>query len=77
MLLKSILSAIFMSKYILPFRCNSSKTFIGEFKSIEAIIDDPQSMGNDISTFAGRMLELVNFYKKVGIGVGVGGGWEG
>ncbi len=71
MLLKSILSAIFMSKYILPFRCNSSKTFIGEFKSIEAIIDDPQSISNDISTFAGRMLEFSKLFNKKNSIVGV------
>jgi DNA mismatch repair protein MutS2 len=71
MLLKSLLSSVFFSKYLLPFRCNSKKTKIGTFKSIEAIIDDPQSVKNDISTFAGRMLEFGKLFKKRGSIVGV------
>jgi DNA mismatch repair protein MutS2 len=64
MLLKSILSAVYMSKYLLPFRCNSSKTRIGRYKNIEAIIDDPQSVKNDISTFAGRMMEFSKLFRQ-------------
>lgn len=71
MLLKSLLSAVFFSKYLLPFRCNANKTEVGSFKSIEAIIDDPQSVKNDISTFAGRMLEFSRLFKKRGSIVGV------
>jgi DNA mismatch repair protein MutS2 len=71
MLLKSILSAVFMSKYILPFKCNSSKSFVGEFRRIEAIIDDPQSVSNDISTFAGRMVEFSRLFREKGAIVGV------
>jgi len=71
MLLKSILSAVYMSKYLLPLKCNSAKTKIGKFKNIEAIIDDPQSVKNDISTFAGRMLEFSKLfsYKDAIVGV--------
>ena len=71
MLLKSLLSAVFFAKYLLPFRCNSTKTKIGSFKSIEAIIDDPQSVKNDISTFAGRMVEFSRLFRKKDAIVGV------
>ncbi len=71
MLLKSILSAVYLSRYLLPFRCNASKTKIGHYKNIEAIIDDPQSVKNDISTFAGRMLEFSHLFKERGALVGV------
>ncbi len=64
MLLKSLLSAVFMAKYLLPMHCNPSHTQIGSFKSIEAIIDDPQNVKNDISTFAGRMLEFSKMFNK-------------
>jgi DNA mismatch repair protein MutS2 len=71
MLLKSILSAAWMSKYLLPFRCDASKTRIGHYKKIEAIIDDPQSVKNDISTFAGRMLEFSRLFREREALVGV------
>jgi DNA mismatch repair protein MutS2 len=71
MLLKSLLSAVYMSKYLLPFRCNSAKTSIGHYKGIEAIIDDPQSIKNDISTFAGRMVEFSKLFGKDNMIVGV------
>jgi len=71
MLLKSILSAVYMSKYLLPFRCNASKTKIGRYKQIEAIIDDPQSVKNDISTFAGRMLEFSKLFRQKEALIGV------
>jgi DNA mismatch repair protein MutS2 len=71
MLLKSILSAVFLSKYLLPFRCDAGATRIGRFKHIEAIIDDPQSVKNDISTFAGRMKEFAELFKKRDAIVGV------
>lgn len=71
MLLKSILAAVFLSKYLLPMRCNAHKTKIGHYRSIEAIIDDPQSVKNDISTFAGRMLEFSKMFHKNGSIVGV------
>ncbi|RUM73487.1 MAG: endonuclease MutS2 [Sulfurovum sp.] len=71
MLLKSLLSAVYMSKNLLPFKCDPEKTQIGHFKSIEAIIDDPQSVKNDISTFAGRMVEFSKLFNKESAIVGV------
>jgi len=71
MLLKSMLSAVYMSKYLLPFKCDASKTEVGHYKYIEAIIDDPQSVKNDISTFAGRMQEFAKLFHKEDAIVGV------
>ena len=71
MLLKSMLSAVYMSKYLLPFKCDASKTEVGHYKSIEAVIDDPQSVKNDISTFAGRMQEFAKLFSKEDAIVGV------
>ena len=71
MLLKSLLSAVYMSKYLLPFKCDASKTEVGHYKSIEAVIDDPQSVKNDISTFAGRMQEFAKLFNKEDAIVGV------
>ena len=71
MLLKSMLGAVYMSKYLLPFKCDASKTEVGHYKSIEAVIDDPQSVKNDISTFAGRMQEFAKLFKKEDAIVGV------
>ena len=71
MLLKSILAAVWMGKYLLPFRCKASETRIGHYRNIEAIIDDPQSVKNDISTFAGRMLEFSRLFREREALVGV------
>jgi len=71
MLLKSILSAVYMSKYLLPFKCDAARTEIGHYKQIEAVIDDPQSVKNDISTFAGRMVEFAGLFGKNDAIVGV------
>ena len=71
MLLKSMLSAVYMSKYLLPFQCDISATEVGHYKSIEAVIDDPQSVKNDISTFAGRMQEFAKLFSKEDAIVGV------
>ncbi|MCF6340765.1 MAG: endonuclease MutS2 [Sulfurimonas sp.] len=71
MLLKSILASAFMAKYIIPMRLNESKSHIGNFKNILSIIDDPQNVKNDISTFAGRMLEFSNIFKYKSALVGV------
>ena len=71
MLLKSILSAVFMSKYLIPFKCNPHKTSVGSFENIEAILDDPQSVKNDISTFAGRMVEFRKLFNLKDAIVGV------
>ena len=70
MLLKSILSAIYMSKYLIPYNCDKS-TIIGSYKDINAILDDPQNVKNDISTFAGRMLEFSKLFNKSHTIVGV------
>ncbi|WP_434636399.1 endonuclease MutS2 [Sulfurimonas sp. NW7] len=71
MLLKSILAAAFMAKYIIPMKLNETKSHIGNFKAIQAIIDDPQNVKNDISTFAGRMQQFSRIfeYKSALIGV--------
>ncbi|SFV64960.1 Recombination inhibitory protein MutS2 [hydrothermal vent metagenome] len=71
MLLKSMLSAVYMSKYLLPFQCDASKTEVGHYKRIEAVIDDPQSVKNDISTFAGRMQEFAKLFAQEDAIVGV------
>ena len=71
MLLKSILSAVYMSKHLLPFRCNAAETRIGKYKHIEAIIDDPQSVKHDISTFAGRMQEFSKLFRQKDALIGV------
>lgn len=71
MLLKSILASAFMAKYIIPMRINESKSHIGSFKNILAIIDDPQNVKNDISTFAGRMQEFSRIFEYKSALVGV------
>lgn len=71
MLLKSILSAVFLSKYLLPMRCDPAKTHIGTFASIGAVLDDPQNVKNDISTFAGRMKEFSTLLQQRDAIVGV------
>ena len=71
MLLKSILSAVFMSKYLIPYHCNSEQTKIGSYKDIVAVLDDPQSVKNDISTFAGRMVEFSKLFAKSNIIIGI------
>ena len=58
MLLKSILSAVFLAKLLMPMKINPHKSKIPHFRQITAIISDPQNTKNDISTFAGRMLEF-------------------
>ena len=63
MLLKSILSAAFMAKYIIPMKLNEHKSHIGSFKNILAVIDDPQNVKNDISTFAGRMQQFSKIFE--------------
>ncbi len=71
MMLKSILSAVFLSKYLIPMQINATKSKIGHFKDITAIIDDPQNVKNDISTFAGRMVEFSKLFSKPNFIVGV------
>jgi len=71
MLLKSILASAFMAKYIIPMKLNEEKSHIGSFKTILSIIDDPQNVKNDISTFAGRMQEFSRIFKETSALVGV------
>ena len=71
MMLKSILSAVFLSKYLIPMQIDANKSKIGHFKDITAIIDDPQNVKNDISTFAGRMIEFSKLFSKSNFIVGV------
>ncbi len=69
--LKSILSAAFLAKYLLPMKIDSTHSKIGSFKEIVAILDDPQSVKNDISTFAGRMGEFSRLFSKKRTLVGI------
>lgn len=71
MLLKSILSAAILSKYLLPMKIEAKDSKIGSFKEIFAILDDPQNVKNDISTFAGRMSEFSKLFGKKGTLIGV------
>ncbi|WP_456381345.1 endonuclease MutS2 [Hydrogenimonas sp.] len=71
MLLKSILAAAWLAKYLLPMKCDAKKTTIGSFRRIEAIIEDPQNVKNDISTFAGRMREFSRLFGQNDVLVGV------
>ncbi|WP_207563178.1 endonuclease MutS2 [Sulfurimonas aquatica] len=71
MLLKSILASAFMAKYIIPMKLDEHKSHIGSFKSVLAIIDDPQNVKNDISTFAGRMQEFSRIFSESKALVGV------
>lgn len=66
MLLKSILGAVLMAKYLLPLPLRAEHSSIGSFKHIEAIIEDPQNVKNDISTFAGRMVHFSGLFGKKG-----------
>lgn len=70
MLLKSILTAALLAKYLLPFKINPNSQ-IGSFKLIKAIIEDPQNAKNDISTFAGRMLAFSKIIKQNDMILGV------
>ena len=70
MMLKSILSAVLLSKYLIPYKAHQD-TKIGNFKSINAVLDDPQSVKNDISTFAGRMQEFSKLFSTKNAIVGV------
>lgn len=71
MLLKSILASAFMARYMIPMALNENKSHIGSFKSVLAIIDDPQNVKNDISTFAGRMQEFSKIFEHKSALVGV------
>ncbi|WP_187647084.1 endonuclease MutS2 [Nitrosophilus labii] len=71
MLLKSILAATYLAKYLLPMKLDPKSSRIGRFKEIIPIIEDPQNVKNDISTFAGRMLEFSRLFQKREALVGV------
>ena len=71
MLLKSILSAALLAKYLMPMRIDPTRSTIGSFKELYAILDDPQNVKNDISTFAGRMNEFSKLFAKRQVLVGV------
>ena len=71
MLLKSILSTVFLSKHLIPMKIDIQNSKIGKFKGIEAIIDDPQNVNFDISTFAGRMVAFSEILHKDKFIVGV------
>ncbi|MBX7490197.1 endonuclease MutS2 [Helicobacter turcicus] len=64
MLLKSILSVVFLSKYLIPLPINAAKSSVGNFKHLDFIFEDPQNSKNDISTFGGRMLEFSQILKQ-------------
>ena len=68
MLLKSVLSASFLANLLIPFKINPHHSKIPHFRHIEAIISDPQDSKNDISTFAGRMLEFSKILAQVNSG---------
>jgi len=55
MLLKSMLSACFLAKYLVPMHINAHKSAVPSFATINLILDDPQSVQNNISTFSGRI----------------------
>ncbi len=71
MMLKSILSAVYLAKYLIPMQIDANNSKIGYFKELAAIIDDPQNVKNDISTFAGRMVEFSKLFSKKNFIVGV------
>lgn len=65
MLLKSALSASFLANLLIPFKINPHKSKIPHFAQIEAIMNDPQDSKNDISTFAGRMMEFSKILAQI------------
>ncbi|EAI8629951.1 endonuclease MutS2 [Campylobacter lari] len=71
MLLKGILSAALLAKHLLPMKINAQKSQIGNFKEFDAILEDPQNVKNDISTFAGRMLHFSKLLGKKNVLLGV------
>ena len=71
MLLKSILTAAILAKYLLPMKINPFGSKIGSFKEFDAILEDPQNVKDDISTFAGRMLQFSKLFAKKSLLIGV------
>lgn len=71
MLLKSIITASFLCKYLLPMSINAANSSIATFKEFDLIMEDPQNVKNDISTFAGRMLHFSKLFGKKNILIGI------
>ncbi|OPA76036.1 endonuclease MutS2 [Campylobacter pinnipediorum subsp. pinnipediorum] len=71
MLLKSIITSCLLAKYLMPMRINPNESKIGSFKEFDAIIEDPQNVKNDISTFAGRMVNFSKLFSKKSLVIGV------
>ena len=71
MLLKSVLSSVYLSKNLIPMKIDTHNSRIGRFKGIEAVIDDPQNVNFDISTFAGRMVSFSDVLHKDRFLIGV------
>ncbi|STQ86399.1 endonuclease MutS2 [Helicobacter muridarum] len=71
MLLKSILSAIFCVKYLIPFKINPHKSSIPFIQNIAIISQDPQDSKQDISTFSGRIKEFSKILHKQDLIVGI------
>ncbi|MEO1941424.1 MAG: Smr/MutS family protein [Campylobacterales bacterium] len=63
MLLKSLLTAAFLGKHLLPFQAREG-TKIPLFRGIFPIISDPQNTKEDISTFAGRIQEFSHLFRE-------------
>ncbi|GMB91506.1 endonuclease MutS2 [Helicobacter ailurogastricus] len=71
MLLKSLLASVWLAKHFLPFKINPHHSKIPYIENIQAIISDPQNSQNDISTFAGRMLDFSHALKTPNLLLGV------
>lgn len=71
MLLKGIMCACFMAKQLLPMRINAKESLISNYKEFDAILEDPQDVRNDISTFTGRMAHFATLFGKKRLLLGV------
>ncbi|BCZ17976.1 Recombination and DNA strand exchange inhibitor protein MutS [Helicobacter sp. NHP19-003] len=71
MLLKSLLASVWLAKHFLPFKINPHHSKIPYIENIQAIISDPQNSQNDISTFAGRMLDFTHALSTPNLLLGV------
>ncbi|TBR80091.1 endonuclease MutS2 [Campylobacter novaezeelandiae] len=71
MLLKSLLAAAFLAKHLLPMKIKANESKISSFKEFDAIIEDPQNVKNNISTFAGRMLQISKLFTKKNLLLGI------
>lgn len=70
MLLKSILSATLLAKYLIPMKININSS-IPYYKNIAIIAQDPQDSNNDISTFSGRICEIAKILDKRDLLLGI------